>query len=136
MTTLALTTTFKTEICCSCGVAFAVTSDYQRRRIDDHAWFYCPNGHSQHYTGKSEAQQQRERAEQAERRLANAQENVRIARADETATRRKLSAAKGQLTKTKNRIAAGVCPCCNRPFANVARHMAGQHPDYAKAESQ
>lgn len=24
-----------------------------------------------------------------------------------------------------------VCPCCNRTFQNVARHIAGQHPDYA-----
>lgn len=44
--------------------------------------------------------------------------------------RRAHAATKGQLTKTKKRIANGVCPCCNRSFANLERHMAGQHPDY------
>lgn len=43
-------------------------------------------------------------------------------------------AQKGQNTRLKNRIAAGVCPCCNRSFQNVARHMAGQHPDFQKHE--
>lgn len=134
MSTLAHTTTFQTEICCSCGVAFALDSDYMRRRRNDHAWFYCPNGHKQHYTGKTDADIERERAEQAERRLANAREDTRIARAEQVTTRRQLSAARGQLTKTKNRVAKGVCPCCNRSFANVARHMAGQHPNYASKE--
>lgn len=39
-------------------------------------------------------------------------------------------AQKGQNTRLKKRIAAGVCPCCNRSFANLREHMAGQHPDF------
>lgn len=134
MSTLTNVTTFEIVTCCKCSVQFAMPTELQRRRLDDRGDFYCPNGHSQHYTGKSEAQRQQERADLAERRLANAQENARIARAEQVTTRRQLSAAKGQLTKTRNRIAKGVCPCCNRSFANVARHMAGQHPDYAAKE--
>jgi hypothetical protein len=34
------------------------------------------------------------------------------------------------MTRIKKRVAAGVCPCCNRSFKDLARHMAGQHPDY------
>jgi hypothetical protein len=30
-------------------------------------------------------------------------------------------------------VANGVCPCCNRTFQNLARHMAGKHPDYEEA---
>lgn len=30
----------------------------------------------------------------------------------------------------KNRVANGVCPCCNRHFENLERHMKGQHPDF------
>lgn len=30
--------------------------------------------------------------------------------------------------------ACGVCPCCNRSFTNVRRHMTSQHPDYTIPE--
>lgn len=39
---------------------------------------------------------------------------------------------RGVVTKTKNRIGKGVCPCCNRTFVELARHIATKHPDYAK----
>ncbi len=34
-------------------------------------------------------------------------------------------------TRIKNRIAAGVCPCCNRSFQNLSRHMSNKHPTFA-----
>ncbi|WP_159103999.1 hypothetical protein [Rhodopseudomonas sp. B29] len=46
------------------------------------------------------------------------------------AAERRAAAARGQVTKIKNRVGHGVCPCCNRTFANLARHMAGEHPGY------
>jgi hypothetical protein len=39
-------------------------------------------------------------------------------------------AGKAQVTKLKKRASAGVCPCCNRTFSNMARHMAHQHPEF------
>ncbi|HEX9950777.1 MAG TPA: hypothetical protein VGB53_03340 [Rubricoccaceae bacterium] len=39
--------------------------------------------------------------------------------------KRRAAAQKGAHTRTKKRIAAGVCPCCNRTFQDLARHMAG-----------
>lgn len=41
-----------------------------------------------------------------------------------------------QLTKTRKRIANGVCPCCHRTFQNLARHMAGQHPAYEESDQE
>ena len=33
-------------------------------------------------------------------------------------------------TKRLKRLASGgVCPCCNRTFSNMARHMRSQHPE-------
>lgn len=43
---------------------------------------------------------------------------------------RSASAYKGQATRLRNRIKAGVCPRCNRTFQNLQRHMAGQHPEF------
>ncbi len=136
MSTLTNVTTFEIETCCSCHVQFAMPTELQRARIRDHRDFYCPNGHHQHYVGETEEQKLRKRLERAERRAANAEEDARIERADHQSAKRKLAAAKGQLTKTRNRIAHGVCPCCQRSFANVARHMESQHPDYSGGESQ
>lgn len=125
---LTHTETYEIEHCCTCGMAFAMTRDFKQRRINDHDWFYCPAGHSQHYTAKTEAQKQLERAERLERTLANRDESLRAERAAHAVT-------KGKLTKTKNRIANGVCPCCSRTFANLGRHMSSQHPDYEGVRS-
>lgn len=116
--------------CCNCGVAFGLDDDHYKRLRASHDWFYCPNGHQQHFTGKTEAERLREQLAAAER-LA-----IRERNAKEEAQRRAVSAemsrrvTKGHLTRTKRRVAAGVCPCCNRTFENLARHMKGQHPDF------
>lgn len=38
-------------------------------------------------------------------------------------------------TRTKNRIAKGVCPCCSRTFLDLQRHMQTKHPDFTKQEN-
>ena len=42
--------------CSNCGVSFGLTEEFQSRRRRDRKSFYCPNGHSQWYPGKSEKQ--------------------------------------------------------------------------------
>lgn len=115
-----------TEECCVCGVMFALPETLRDKLLQTKKDFYCPNGHDQRYTGKTEAEKQRERADRLERTLANAEEDLRCERASHRTT-------KGNVTKLKKRVANGVCPCCQRSFANLGRHMAGQHPDYAEA---
>lgn len=39
-----------------CGVPFQVTDGFDARRREDHRTFYCPNGHSMSFTGKSDKQ--------------------------------------------------------------------------------
>lgn len=115
-----------TEECSACGILYAFPETLRQQALAYHNQkFYCPNGHSQSYTGPTDAEKERARADRLERRLANKDEDLR-------ATRASLTATKGQLTKTKKRVANGVCPCCNRSFANLGRHMAGQHPQYAE----
>ena len=133
MSTLTHTTVFKVETCCRCGLLVAMTEELRTRRLNDHGWFYCPNGHGQHFTGKSKAEKERERAERLERELASADRRIANLDEDVRSARASLRATKGQLTKTKKRAANGVCPCCNRSFANVQRHVKGQHPDFVEA---
>lgn len=115
------------EECCNCGVPFALSRYLKAERLNDHRNFYCPNGHPQHYTGKTDAEREREARERAERMLASREEDLRIERISHAAT-------KGQLTKTRKRVANGVCPCCHRTFQQLARHMKAKHPEHV-AES-
>lgn len=120
-----------TTRCYLCGVVFGMPAEMDRERRQDHKTFYCVNGHAQHYTGKTEAQKQRERAEEAERAAERMRVSRDAARDQAEAAERRRAAAKGQLTKVKKRVANGVCPCCNRTFADLAAHMSTKHPDYA-----
>lgn len=121
------------ENCCKCGTEFGMSDAIYRAAQErrEGFLFYCPNGHPQHYvTGKSKEQQLAEQLE-AER-LARQRAEQRIAEAHDVADReRRVAAAyKGVATRMNNRVKAGVCPCCNRHFENLHRHMASQHPDF------
>lgn len=56
-----------TETCCKCGVLFAMTEDFRTQKITDHSDFWCPNGHTQHYTDKTGEDILRERLSKVER---------------------------------------------------------------------
>ncbi|WP_110727427.1 hypothetical protein [Mycolicibacterium porcinum] len=130
-------TAFATHTCATegCGVAFAVEDGFDDRRRADHRNFYCPNGHSLSYKGKTELQKAQERAERLQRQVEAREADIRFEQRRLANERRAHAATKGQLTKTKKRVANGVCPCCNRHFVNVERHMTNQHPEYVGAES-
>ena len=104
--TITETQTLVTEVCCNCHVLFAITEGMQQKLRNTHDWFYCPNGHSQHYTGKSEKDKLRE----IERQLAS----------------RHLTRAKKKI----GRVEKGTCPHCRRHFVNVERHMTTKHSEH------
>lgn len=124
-----------TLTCYSCGVLFGLENGYDDRRRNDHKSFYCPNGHSQAYLGPSKVEQERDAARELAKREAQrretAERNARYAENNAEHARRSAAAYKGWATRVRNRIANGVCPCCNRSFNNVRRHMTTQHPDYS-----
>lgn len=69
-----------------------------------------------------------ERREAAERRVQATRDLL-------YAEERSHAATRGHLTRTKKRGGHGVCPCCNRTFQQLARHMKSKHPDYAESKS-
>jgi hypothetical protein len=48
--------------------------------------------------------------------------------------RRRANGYKGHATRITKRAKAGVCPCCNRTFKQLAAHMASQHPTFTPME--
>jgi len=141
-----ITTKFCIEECCNCGIAFAMTEEFKKDRLADKRSWYCPNGHCQHYLGKTDAQLRKE----AEEKAAAAEENARRAMEslewekqyskrlyrEKENTENRLRSTKGVVTKLKKRAANGVCPCCSRTFSQLARHMANIHPEFVVAQNQ
>lgn len=136
MTTQTFLSQLVIETCCNCHIPFGMTQEfYNACRRDSSKLFYCPNGHNQHYTTG--------RIQELEKQLENerlykkwAEDRATAANARATSIERSRRAIKGVLTRTTKRIAAGVCPCCNRSFGNLARHMKGQHPDYVASHQE
>jgi hypothetical protein len=120
-----------TEECFKCGVTFGMPETLRNTCLDDHSRsFYCPNGHGQVYTGQTDAQKQKARADRLSAQLQVRDNQLVHERDQRRATERSNRALKAVNTRTKKRIANGVCPCCKRNFKDLAQHMSGQHPGY------
>lgn len=113
--------------CGSCGIAFAMPESKRAECERNGGSWYCPNGHSRVYkeTFKQKYEREQQRRQEAERR-------TRATRDLLAAEERSHNATKGHLTRTKKRASAGVCPCCNRTFQQLARHMKAKHPGFVK----
>ena len=116
--------------CGTCGVWFAMPRVIYETAYQEGGFWSCPNGHKRGWEkGQTpnrfdELRQERDRLKQ---RMAQKDDEI-------DGLQKSVSAHKGQITKLRKRAAAGVCPCCNRSFANLARHMKTKHPDFGGAE--
>ncbi len=124
---------FVTIDCCKCGVTFAVASTLEQSWRYTKAGFYCPNGHSQAFVESTADRIKREMEEKlaaAHREIDAARKDVEWARVRANNAEKRVSVAKGQITKLRKRVGNGVCPCCNRTFKQLAQHMAHKHPEF------
>jgi hypothetical protein len=124
--------------CGECGGTYALNARYiQQKRDKSGTWNcpYCRCGWGFREAGldkeisklKEQLDSEKQRRAWAEAAKTRAQE-----RADHEASR--AAGYKGAFTKAKKRVGHGVCPCCNRSFPDLRRHMESKHPDYADAE--
>jgi regulator of protease activity HflC (stomatin/prohibitin superfamily) len=104
--------------------------------------FYCINGHLQAFSVQpTEAQclqkqldAERLARQRAEQRVAERDDAVNKAREEAQHERNRANGYKGHATRITKRAKAGVCPCCNRHFTALERHMASKHPDFTPLE--
>lgn len=122
--------TLVSTTCGNCGIQFGLPNSFMSRRRNDGNLFYCPNGCHVGY-GKDAMDRLRDDLAREKHRAEQAQEDARRNREWAHRAERQVAAKKGQITKIKNRVSSGVCPCCTRYFANLHRHMQGQHPGWA-----
>lgn len=131
MTTVFLSgITMKVEHCISCGIPFTVPQNVYEKHLEEGGFHYCPNGHGQGWdkSRSKRAAEEREREELRRERDRLAQQVAQ--KEDEVIAEIHLRhEAEKKLAKVEKRIKAGVCPCCNRHFANLERHMASKHKE-------
>jgi hypothetical protein len=119
--------------CGECGIEFHVPAHFYKERQETGRGWFCPNGHSRVFREKESDKLRRERDRLAQQ-IAEKNDEIKRQREMREAAERKASAARGQVTKMRNRVGNGVCPCCTRSFTNLQRHMETQHPEF-KAEA-
>lgn len=121
-TDIGVTVELVVRECPSCGITYALPRSFYDKCHAKGERFYCPNGHS---LGWNETDSDRLR--KAEAQKAHLADQLQAATLE--AERRRV-----QLVRDRHRFANGVCPCCNRSFENVRRHMQSKHPDYDPAD--
>lgn len=110
--------------CGNCGVKHAIPVFKYDSAVEEGGFWHCPNGHER---GFREGKREKEAIQRERDRLK--QENARLQ--DEiAAVERSKERVKAEMKRHKKRAAAGLCPCCNRTFSNMTRHMKTEHPDY------
>lgn len=107
--------------CCNCGVMFGMTEGLHGERLTKGGSFWCPNGHTQHFTEPE--------TERLKRLLKNAESTAAWERRHREQTENRLRATKGVVTKLRKRTLEGECPLCGRHLRDLERHVARQHPD-------
>lgn len=117
--------------CCKCKETFGIARSTRQILLRTHQNFWCPHGHVQHYPeGESQETKLRRERDLLKQSIAYEQDRVRRAVEEAEHQRRRAIGYKGHAARITKRAKAGVCPCCNRSFENLRRHMASQHPQF------
>ncbi|KKM94269.1 hypothetical protein LCGC14_1200150 [marine sediment metagenome] len=86
-----------TEVSCyKCGISFWITLQYNAELKNCHNDFYCPNGHGQHYSAKTDTEKAKEERDRYKRWYNDEKEtSERLGRSN--------SALRGVITRNKNK---------------------------------
>ena len=117
--------------CYRCKEDFALRDEVEDMLRRNHQSFHCPWGHSQAFKeGETEEQKLRREVNQLRQNKAYLEDMRRKAEARAEKERHRANGYKGHATRISKRVKNGVCICCNRTFADLARHMATKHPTF------
>lgn len=128
-TAIQMTVNMETVDCGICGGVYALSADYLRKKRETGGFWHCPYCYTDwgYPKNRSELVRLKQQLEQKEAEAQRMREHW-------LAEERSRISLQGHLTRVKHRIGNGVCPCCNRSFKNIRRHMQSKHPHFAKEE--
>jgi len=81
-------------VCCECSVDFALPARMVKKRREDHGWFYCPNGHPQHFVGPGPEEKLRRERDALAAKVARFEREL-------VSERSRANAFKGHLARAK-----------------------------------
>lgn len=115
---------FEKLTCGNCGIIFYAPQHWiecRRDRGDHDKRFYCPNGHSRIWSVPEIDIIRRERdlLKQQTARLEDEKREIEA----------RVKKEERRAARIKRRAMAALCPCCNRHFSQMERHMKMKHPD-------
>lgn len=120
--------------CPTCGITYAIPASLvssARRWHGDRSvgWqLCCPLGHTWWYVGETEKEKLKRQLKSERDHTGRLRSQLDQSEAHGRAMRGVATRRKNELDRVTKRVAAGVCPCCNRTFQNLARHMKTNHP--------
>lgn len=119
--------------CWNCHAIYAIDEAARLRYKSKGETWTCPYCAQSTGYGDSDAVRERRLREQAEKSAQFWRERSERAARERVSAEHSARTVRGHMTRLKRRVAAGVCPCCQRTFQDLHRHMKGQHPEYAVA---
>jgi phage/plasmid primase-like uncharacterized protein len=119
---LQLPITLTSIDCGECGGVYAINERYRKQREDNAGTWNCPYCQVSWGYGKGALQRANEELAAETARKKAALERANAAEAEALKLQR-------EAARLKARAKAGVCPCCNRTFKQLAAHMKNKHPE-------
>lgn len=110
--------------CGECGGSYAINERYRQQRYEEGNGWNCP------YCRVSWGYFENNRHKKLKRELADATRRADQHAVEAREARQRASQISRSYQRVRERVRNGVCPCCNRTFENLARHMSTKHPDY------
>lgn len=114
------------EQCGTCAIRHTVPEIVYDTYAREGGFWHCPNGHQRGFRkGSDEIERENTRRERdrLKQDAARMEEEIR-------AQRERADKAEAATKRLKKRAAAGTCPCCQRTFSNMSRHMQTKHPEF------
>lgn len=118
--------------CGCCGASYAINERYRQQKYQEGGTWHCPYCQtSWGYSNNNENARLKKQVAELEQHKANLRAAKEAAEQEAEHFRKSRDITKGLLNRVKTRLKNGVCPCCNRTFANLHRHMQSKHPGFS-----
>lgn len=141
--TITISTELTSMTCPHCAGVYALSQSYldeARRKGGFKQCWTCPYCKNSRGYGKSKHE---EELELLQKKLAAAESSTKhyrelrdYAQKESAHFRKSRDGFKGQLAKVKKRVGHGICPCCNRSFEDLRRHMEAKHPGFQETQPE
>lgn len=129
--TITQPVTFTQINCGECGGTYAINERYREQKWQQGGGWHCPYcSVAWGYFNDNELARTKKALEQQKSNTEWYRQQAEARGKALNTERHRVIGYKGVIAKTKKRLAHGVCPCCQRTFQDLARHMQSKHPDY------